>query len=180
VRPLGCVFLSRAASGLRMVAWQPKGLNRCSGGVLVGNRIEKGERPPRDSWGRMLRRCALRELLNSSNIGPRPERSISWRTPHPSTQPPFSANPFWNWHSAIEERWRMPCQKLVQRVTFIFACVIAVDDFHLLTNAIVLEVWMESCCVNAFIFLWLQLVHKRPYRERSCVTVNQELLQGFW
>ena len=81
-------------SGLRMVAWQPKGLNRCSGGVLVGNRIEKGERPPRDSWGRMLRCCALREMLNSSNIDPRPERSMSWRTPHPSTHPPFSANPF--------------------------------------------------------------------------------------
>ena len=41
-------ILRSAASGLRMVAWQPKGLNRCSGGVLVGNRIEKRERPPRD------------------------------------------------------------------------------------------------------------------------------------
>ena len=45
------------------------------------------------------------------------------------------------------------CQKLVERVTVIFACVIAIDDFYLLTNAIVLEVIIESCCVNAFIFL---------------------------
>jgi len=32
------------------------------------------------------------------------------------------------------------CQKLVQRVTVIFAFVIAMDDFYLLTNTIVLEV----------------------------------------
>jgi len=37
-------FFGSAASGLEMVAWQPKGLKRCSEVFFAGNRIEKGER----------------------------------------------------------------------------------------------------------------------------------------
>jgi len=75
---------------------QPESLKRWSGGVFVGNRIEKGERPPRHACGRILRRCALREMLNSSIIVPSPERSMSWRSPHPvtptTTPAPFPTN----------------------------------------------------------------------------------------
>jgi len=34
------------------------------------------------------------------------------------------------------------CQKKVQRVTVTLTCIIAIDDFYLLTNAIVFQVWM--------------------------------------
>jgi len=93
----------------------------------------------------MLRHYALREMrhyaLREKVLGLRDPCRGARRIQAPTHRFQLIRFKIGTWLLKRDDRFRDVSKlELVQRVTVIFACVIAIDDFYLLTNAIVLKV----------------------------------------